>query len=47
MKMETKSENSNFRLLNEVELKQTTGGGIIDTVKRIIDYLKNPIGPWL
>lgn len=45
--MKTKSENSNFCLLNEKELKQTNGGGIIDTIKTIIDYLKNPIQPWL
>ncbi|MEA5127956.1 MAG: bacteriocin [Proteiniphilum sp.] len=45
--MKTKSEKSNFCLLNETELKQTTGGGIIDTIKAIIDHLKNPLDFWI
>jgi len=45
--MNTKLENIDFCLLDDKEIKQTNGGGIIDTVKVIIDYLKNPIQPWL
>lgn len=45
--METKSEKTSFRPLEDEELTATNGGGIIDTARRIIEFLKNPIGPWL
>lgn len=42
--MGTKSEDTNFRQLKDEELTATNGGGIIDTARRIIEFLKNPMG---
>ena len=45
--MKTKSEEIIFCPLKDEELAATNGGGIIDTARRIIEFLKNPMGPWL
>ncbi len=45
--MNEKLENQVFNSLNDAELRYVSGGGIVDTIRTIIHFIKNPFDPWI